>query len=104
MKRGRQKRAVVQVLRKPMTATEIVSAAYAINPHLQLRDLWFLMPQLQQRSLVTCLTPYEPTGKLYCLTDFGRYVAEIWHDLREEASLGMHEDESRARKNEKGNR
>ena len=27
---------------------------------------------------------------------FGHYVAEIWHDLREEASLGMHEDESRA--------
>lgn len=27
---------------------------------------------------------------------FGRYVAEIWHDLREEASLGMREEESRA--------
>lgn len=75
LKRGRQKRAVVQVLRKPMTATEIVSAAQAINPHLQVRDLWFLMPQLQQRSLVTCLTPLEATGKLYCLSDFGRFVA-----------------------------
>jgi NitT/TauT family transport system ATP-binding protein len=29
-------------------------------------------------------------------TTFGRYVAEIWNDLREEASLGMREDESRA--------
>jgi NitT/TauT family transport system ATP-binding protein len=26
---------------------------------------------------------------------FGRYVAEIWHDLREEASRGIQEDESR---------
>ena len=27
---------------------------------------------------------------------FGRYVAEIWHDLREEASRGIRDDESRA--------
>jgi hypothetical protein len=77
LKRGRQKRVIVQVLRKPMTATEIVTAGRQINPHLQLRDLWFLMPQLQQRNLLTCLTPDELTGKLYCLTDFGRYVADI---------------------------
>jgi hypothetical protein len=77
LKRGRQKRVIVQVLRKPMTATEIVTAARQINPHLQLRDLWFLMPQLQQRNLIICLTPDELTGKLYCLTDFGRYVAEM---------------------------
>ena len=28
---------------------------------------------------------------------FGRYVAEIWHDLREEATRGIEADESRAR-------
>jgi NitT/TauT family transport system ATP-binding protein len=28
---------------------------------------------------------------------FGRYVAEIWGDLREEASRGMRQDESHAR-------
>ena len=27
---------------------------------------------------------------------FGRYVAQIWSDLREEASRGMNDDESRA--------
>ena len=27
---------------------------------------------------------------------FGRYVAQIWADLREEASRGMRDDESRA--------
>ena len=26
---------------------------------------------------------------------FGRYVAEIWHDLRREASRGIRDDESR---------
>jgi len=29
---------------------------------------------------------------------FGRYVAQIWSDLREEASRGMHEAEARALK------
>ena len=28
---------------------------------------------------------------------FGRYVAEIWQDLREEASRGIADDESRVR-------
>jgi NitT/TauT family transport system ATP-binding protein len=28
---------------------------------------------------------------------FGRYVAQIWSDLREEASRGMNEAEARAR-------
>jgi hypothetical protein len=77
LKRGRQKRVIVPVLRKPMTATEIVGAARQINPHLQLRDLWFLMPQLLQRNLVTCLNPNDLNGKLYTLTDFGRYIAEM---------------------------
>jgi NitT/TauT family transport system ATP-binding protein len=30
---------------------------------------------------------------------FGRYVAQIWNDLREEASLGMDEQEKLARQN-----
>jgi NitT/TauT family transport system ATP-binding protein len=27
--------------------------------------------------------------------DFGHYVAQIWHDLREEASKGLKDDETR---------
>jgi NitT/TauT family transport system ATP-binding protein len=33
---------------------------------------------------------------------FGRYVAQVWNDLREEASRGMQDDEARARRPETG--
>jgi len=72
LKRGRQRSAVAQVLRKPMTATEICSAARSINPHLQLRDVWFLMNQFAERSLVVCLNPQQITARLYCFTEQGR--------------------------------
>ena len=31
------------------------------------------------------------------VADFGRYVAAVWSDLREEASRGISDDEARAR-------
>ena len=75
VKRGRQRTAVVRVLRKPMTASEICRAAQPINPHIQLRDVWFIMGQLKQKGLVVCLNPKHVTGKLYSLTAFGHEVA-----------------------------
>ena len=80
--RGRQRAAVVRVLRKPMTASEICRAAHPINPHIQLRDLWFLMDELKKRRLVVCLNPRHTTGKLYALTDRGRETALCAFGLR----------------------
>lgn len=51
LKRGRQRSAAVRVLRKPMTASEICRVAQPINPHLQLRDVWFIMGQLKARAV-----------------------------------------------------
>jgi NitT/TauT family transport system ATP-binding protein len=39
--------------------------------------------------------PRPRTSEIVSSEAFGRYVAQIWADLREEASRGMHEDESR---------
>jgi hypothetical protein len=75
IKRGRQRSAVFQVLRKPLTTSEICQAANAINPHIQLRDVWFIMEQFKDRGLAVCLNPKHVTGKLYGLTDKGRRVA-----------------------------
>lgn len=72
--RGRQRSAVVRVLRKPMTASEICDAAHAFNPHVQLRDIWFLMPQVVKRGLVVCLNPRRKNGRLFALTSLGRRV------------------------------
>ena len=76
IKRGRQRSAVGQVLRKPMTTTEICREAQSFNAHIQLRDVTFLLRQFQAKGLVRCLNPKWVTGKLFVLTDLGREVVE----------------------------
>jgi DNA-binding PadR family transcriptional regulator len=72
LKRGTQRVAVAQVIRKPMTATEICAAARVINPHIQLRDIWYLLKEMQNRNLVWCRNPRLVTGRLYELTAQGQ--------------------------------
>ena len=76
LKRGRQRAAVLRALRKPMPASELHREAKRINPHIQLRDLWFILPQLVARQLVVCLTPRQANGRLYALTPLGRRLVE----------------------------
>jgi NitT/TauT family transport system ATP-binding protein len=38
--------------------------------------------------------PRPRTSEIVSSEAFGRYVAQIWGDLREEASRGMHDDET----------
>ena len=65
LKRGRQKAAVAQILRRPMTPSEIWRAAKSVAPQIQLRDVWFILRQMEQRKLVTCFNPTELNGKIY---------------------------------------
>jgi NitT/TauT family transport system ATP-binding protein len=39
--------------------------------------------------------PHPRDSEVVSSDAFGHYVAEIWHDLREEASRGIRDDESR---------
>ena len=57
-----------------MTATELCDASRPLNPRIQLRDVWILMRQFEERKLTRCLNRRQKTGKLYCLTDHGRQV------------------------------
>jgi len=72
LRRGTQRAAVARVLRKPMTGTEICAAARGFNSHIQLRDVWHLLRQMERRGLVQCLNPRLVTGRLYLLTARGR--------------------------------
>ncbi len=74
LRRGGQRSALAQVLKKPMTATQLCLAARPLSPHVQLRDIWFLMKQFEERGLALCLSPRQKTGRLFCLTDHGRQV------------------------------
>lgn len=80
--RGRQKRAILPVLVHPLTETQICQAAQSSDPHILLRDVWYVLRQMQKRSLVQCLNPGQVTGRLYCLTDFGRKVVRAAFNLK----------------------
>jgi len=54
-----------------MTGSELCTAARAINPHIQLRDVWHLLRQMLERKLVVCLNPRLVTGRLFLLTTRG---------------------------------
>jgi Fe2+ or Zn2+ uptake regulation protein len=79
---GRQKQSVAKVIRKPMTPTEIHRASHTLNPHIQLRDIWSILRQLEKRGLVYCLNSHRLPGDVYFFTEWGRHVAAT--------SLGIH--------------
>jgi NitT/TauT family transport system ATP-binding protein len=47
------------------------------------------------KRVVSIELPRPRDSEVVSSAAFGRYVAEIWQDLREEASRGIQEDESR---------
>src|SRR6266487_5985855 len=79
--RGRQRAAIAQTLRKPMTATEICAAARTITPRIQLRDVWFLMQQFEKQGLAICSNPKQSSGRVYCLTEKGRAAVFATFDI-----------------------
>jgi NitT/TauT family transport system ATP-binding protein len=46
--------------------------------------------------MVEIKLPRPRSSEIVSSEAFGRYVAQIWSDLREEASRGMRDDESHA--------
>jgi NitT/TauT family transport system ATP-binding protein len=49
------------------------------------------------KRIVAIDLPRPRTSDVVGSDDFGRYVAAIWNDLREEASHGIRDDESARR-------
>jgi NitT/TauT family transport system ATP-binding protein len=47
------------------------------------------------KRLVEIKLPRPRTSEIVSSDDFGHYVAQIWGDLREEASKGLQDDEAR---------
>lgn len=69
---GKQKRVVLQVITHPMTPTEIMKKAKEINPKITFGDTSTLIQELKRREILECLTPNQPTGRIYFLTNYGR--------------------------------
>ena len=49
----------------------------------------------KMKRMVEIKLPRPRTSEIVSSDDFGRYVAQIWSDLREEASKGLKDDEAR---------
>jgi NitT/TauT family transport system ATP-binding protein len=69
-----------------------------ITEAVQLADRILVMTYRpgQVKRIVDIKLPRPRTSEIVSSEAFGRYVAQIWADLREEASRGMVDDESRA--------
>lgn len=68
-----------------------------ITEAVQLSDRILVMTYRPGRlkRMVDIDLPRPRSSEIVSSSAFGRYVAEIWHDLREEASRGMQDAESR---------
>jgi NitT/TauT family transport system ATP-binding protein len=73
-----------------------------ITEAVQLADRILVMTYRPGRvkRMVDIKLPRPRTSEIVSSEAFGRYVAQIWSDLREEASRGLSDDESRALRGE----
>jgi len=87
---------VLQIQQELRQTTLLIT--HNITEAVQLSDRVLVMtyrPGRLKRS-VTIDLPHPRDSEVVSSDSFGRYVAAIWHDLREEASRGIQDDESRA--------
>jgi NitT/TauT family transport system ATP-binding protein len=87
---------VLQIQQQLKQTTLLIT--HNITEAVQLADRILVMTYRPGRvkRIVTINLPRPRTSEVVSSEAFGRYVAQIWSDLREEASRGMIDDESRA--------
>jgi NitT/TauT family transport system ATP-binding protein len=87
---------VLQIQQQLQQTTLLIT--HNITEAVQLADRILVMTYRPGRvkRIVDIKLPRPRTSEIVSSEAFGRYVAQIWSDLREEASRGMIDDESRA--------
>jgi NitT/TauT family transport system ATP-binding protein len=87
---------VLQIQQQLKQTTLLIT--HNITEAVQLADRILVMTYRPGRvkRMVDIKLPRPRTSEIVSSEAFGRYVAQIWADLREEASRGMVDDESRA--------
>jgi NitT/TauT family transport system ATP-binding protein len=86
---------VLQIQQQLQQTTLLIT--HNLTEAVQLSDRILVMTYRPGRTkrIVEIKLPRPRSSEIVGSDDFGRYVAQIWNDLREEASKGMKEDESR---------
>jgi NitT/TauT family transport system ATP-binding protein len=92
---------VLQIQEELRQTTLLIT--HNITEAVQLSDRILVMTYRPGRvkRVVDIALPRPRTSEVVTSEAFGRYVAEIWNDLREEATRGMQEDEASARGGER---
>jgi NitT/TauT family transport system ATP-binding protein len=85
---------VLQIQQQLKQTTLLIT--HNITEAVQLSDRIFVMTYRpgKLKRMVEIELPRPRTSEIVSSEAFGRYVAQIWNDLREEASRGMHDDEA----------
>jgi NitT/TauT family transport system ATP-binding protein len=86
---------VLQIQQELQQTTLLIT--HNLTEAVQLSDRILVMTYRpgKTKRIVEIKLPRPRTSEIVGSDDFGRYVAQIWNDLREEASKGMKEDEAR---------
>ena len=85
---------VLQIQQQLKQTTLLIT--HNITEAVQLSDRILVMTYRpgKLKRMVTIDLPRPRTSEIVSSEAFGRYVAQIWSDLREEASRGLHADEA----------
>ncbi|AMN39328.1 ABC transporter ATP-binding protein [Rhodoplanes sp. Z2-YC6860] len=86
---------VLQIQQQLQQTTLLIT--HNLTEAVQLSDRILVMTYRPGRTkrIVEIKLPRPRSSEIVGSDDFGRYVAQIWNDLREEASKGLKEDEAR---------
>jgi len=86
---------VLQIQQELKQTTLLIT--HNLTEAVQLSDRILVMTYRPGRTkrIVEIKLPRPRTSEIVSSDDFGRYVAQIWSDLREEASKGLQDDEAR---------
>jgi NitT/TauT family transport system ATP-binding protein len=92
---------VLQIQQELKQTTLLIT--HNITEAVQLSDRIVVMTYRpgKVKRIVEIDLPRPRSSEIVSSEAFGRYVAQIWNDLREEASRGMHDDESRRQTGDK---
>jgi NitT/TauT family transport system ATP-binding protein len=88
---------VLQIQQELKQTTLLIT--HSITEAVQLSDRVVVMTYRPGRvkRIIDLDLPRPRSSEVVSSEAFGRYVAEIWGDLREEASRGMHDSEAQSR-------
>jgi NitT/TauT family transport system ATP-binding protein len=86
---------VLQIQQELKQTTLLIT--HNLTEAVQLSDRILVMTYRpgKTKRIVEIKLPRPRTSEIVGSDDFGRYVAQIWNDLREEASKGLQDDEAR---------